>query len=523
MKSLYNKLIISTFALAALACSSEDDLIEDWIEVNAVETPAPGTSGDLDLSSYIAIGNSLTAGYADGALYTQGQENSFPNLLAGQFALVGGGDFNQPDINSENGYNRSVSDLGMGVIKGRFVLALDTNCDPDIDGSPGPVALDGELPTAYAGDKSTLNNFGVPGIVTAQLLTPLTGTPGDPVENALYTRFATDPGTSTILGDAVATDPTFFSLWIGNNDVLGYATSGGDGTLPITPSATLGAQFQMVVDALKADPGVVLSIPPVLLTPFFRAVSHDVIPMDESTASATNSAYAEYNGGLDLAVACGIITSDEAASRKINFEESSNNAVVIEDESLTNVVIPDDCMFNTSGMSIPLPNYRQATEDDLFVLSAASVIGTLANESDPTSVIGVGVPLEDKYVLIPAEQAEINQAVVDFNTEIDAIITAENAGNADIAFIDVTPTFYDLFGVSDGELGIEVDGVTLTPDFSPNGVFSTDGIHPNPRGNAIVANLIIDTINDRWNASIPKISVLEKLSVDFRLESPDCE
>jgi hypothetical protein len=26
-------------------------------------------------------------------------------------------------------------------------------------------------------------------------------------------------------------------LWIGNNDVLGYATTGGDGTDPITPSA----------------------------------------------------------------------------------------------------------------------------------------------------------------------------------------------------------------------------------------------------------------------------------------------
>jgi hypothetical protein len=24
-------------------------------------------------------------------------------------------------------------------------------------------------------------------------------------------------------------------LWIGNNDVLGYATTGGDGTDPITP------------------------------------------------------------------------------------------------------------------------------------------------------------------------------------------------------------------------------------------------------------------------------------------------
>ncbi len=34
---------------------------------------------------------------------------------------------------------------------------------------------------------------------------------------------------TTVLADAVAQNPTFFSLWIGGNDVLGYATSGGDG------------------------------------------------------------------------------------------------------------------------------------------------------------------------------------------------------------------------------------------------------------------------------------------------------
>jgi hypothetical protein len=42
---------------------------------------------------------------------------------------------------------------------------------------------------------------------------------------------------------AVAQAPTFFSLWIGNNDVLGYATTTG-GINPITPSAgPAGAGF----------------------------------------------------------------------------------------------------------------------------------------------------------------------------------------------------------------------------------------------------------------------------------------
>jgi hypothetical protein len=39
-----------------------------------------------------------------------------------------------------------------------------------------------------------------------------------------FARFATAPGT-TILGDALV-GSSFFSLWIGANDVLGYAVAG---------------------------------------------------------------------------------------------------------------------------------------------------------------------------------------------------------------------------------------------------------------------------------------------------------
>jgi len=46
--------------------------------------------------------------------------------------------------------------------------------------------------------------------------------------NPYFVRFASSPST-TVIADAVAQNPTFFSLWIGNNDVLAYATSGGTG------------------------------------------------------------------------------------------------------------------------------------------------------------------------------------------------------------------------------------------------------------------------------------------------------
>jgi len=46
--------------------------------------------------------------------------------------------------------------------------------------------------------------------------------------NPYFIRFASSPST-TVIADAAGQSPTFFTLWIGNNDVLSYATAGGDG------------------------------------------------------------------------------------------------------------------------------------------------------------------------------------------------------------------------------------------------------------------------------------------------------
>jgi len=68
--------------------------------------------------------------------------------------------------------------------------------------------------------------------------------------------------------------------------------------------------------------------------------------------------------------------------------------------------------------------------------------------------------------------------------------------------------FLDIFGLSDGVPGITVDGVALAPDFSPNGVLSTDGVHPNPRGNAIVVNRMLDVIEAKFGSTLPRINAL---------------
>src|ERR1700740_2744649 len=50
----------------------------------------------IDTSRYVAIGDSVTAGYSDGALYYDAQLTAYPNLLAAQLKTHGSVKFKQP-------------------------------------------------------------------------------------------------------------------------------------------------------------------------------------------------------------------------------------------------------------------------------------------------------------------------------------------------------------------------------------------------------------------------------------------
>jgi len=78
-KFIYLAIIAAGFA----SCEPE---FENTVDANY-------TAGDADFTTYVAVGNSLTAGYMDGTVSRVGQTYSFPNLLAQQFALVGGGSY----------------------------------------------------------------------------------------------------------------------------------------------------------------------------------------------------------------------------------------------------------------------------------------------------------------------------------------------------------------------------------------------------------------------------------------------
>ncbi|MBX9449525.1 MAG: hypothetical protein KL787_07345 [Taibaiella sp.] len=90
-------------------------------------------------------------------------------------------------------------------------------------------------------------------------------------------------GTGTMREYAVQTRPTFFTCWLGSNDVLGYASDGGTGSAPgtglsdITPLAAFEENYNLLIEGMTEDgaKGVLITIPDVTSVPAFNTIPYD--------------------------------------------------------------------------------------------------------------------------------------------------------------------------------------------------------------------------------------------------------
>ena len=469
-------------SLTLVACSSDDEATVDQNSSDGL----PLTAGSADFSKYVALGDSFAAGFSDNALFIEGQKGAYPNILAQQFALVGGGDFTTPFMADNVG-----GFLGSSTYFPRLYLAPPTT--PGGSPSPSSVALppySQTSSTTFASLGSTFNNMGIPGAKSVHLLAPGYGSSAG---NPYFARFATSPAT-TVLADALSQNPTFFSLWIGGNDVLGYATSGGLNPADITPPATFDTAYNTLANQLAAGgrKGVVANLPYVSTLPYFTTVPYNPVPLDTATAGQLNAGYTAYNNGLLFAQSNGLLSAAEVAQRTISFSASSTNKVVIVDEYLTNLT------------SFGIPSYRQATSEDLIVLPARNFIGTTVG-GNPLQVNGVSVPLADQWVLSKKEIEEVKIATDAYNQTIQTAAT-----NNDLAFVDAKAIMTQVSTV-----GITANNYTVTSAYVTGGAFSLDGVHPSPRGYALIANEFLKSINAKYGSNIKGVSF-----ADYRIMFP---
>ncbi len=560
------------------ACRDQFSTIREPV-IPQIITPSPASAGDADFTKYVAIGNSLTAGFMDGSVYNRGQENSYPRLLATQFSQAGGGAFNQPDINAENGFFSMSSDGS--TILGR--LRLNTQ------GIPSPI-VPGDAIKPYSGDKNALNNFGVPGVSVVTALAPQLGNPT--AGNPYYSRFASVPNTSTLIGDAAAAmsnGGTFFTFWLGANDILGYATIGADDILAAselsspTNANVFRASYTTALNAiLNASPeakGLVANIPSIVSAPFFSTISYNDFELKEDKqVKQVNALYqSQIDSLLTSTVAKTVITIGTVTTQILPAVMSgliSANVITTADSTALYVAyasaFPDAFAANPSNPTPQAPNtsqqavFNQITTQVHTQLASTAVISGIGSQlsaylADPTNTnfthihtqvteqvntqittlkqagfypeVSIGAnpiiiedansptgirfaregelilltaaseiakgPLSDRFVLTADEIVIINDIVNAFN---EIIKTNAEAHPNRIVFVDMFARLNKI--VADGvqtQYGVVVDP-SIAPPF---GIFSLDGIHPNARGYALIANIFIESINKKFDASLP--------------------
>lgn len=410
------------------------------------------SKGNADFSSYIAVGDNWTSGFADASLYKSGQESSFPNILAGQFTFVGGGTFKQPLMVDDYGFG-----LTTGVPLPKLVLGFHQDCKSVTGLSPAyaDVSVDQAnfVSIAAAGP---YNNIGLPGLKSIYM-----GVVGMATLHPYFARFAPSAG-ATIIGEIPTMDAKFFTLWLGSYDILGYAIGGGnDPANPITPVAQFAGSMQATIATLTANgaKGAVANIPDLTDAPFFHTIPYNALALDQTNAGLLNGAYAGLNQ----------IIKGAGSNDTLHFA-AGQNALVIRDASLP------------WGM-------RQIRSTELVCLS-------LPQDSLKCGGWGSQKAVPVQYILDETEIAVINQATADYNAQIDQLVTG-----ADIALVDMYKIMKDM------NAGLEFDNVMISPKFVTGNFYSTDGLNPTPVGSAMLAHYFIEAINAKFGAKIPQVIV----------------
>ncbi|MBD2723572.1 SGNH/GDSL hydrolase family protein [Hymenobacter armeniacus] len=481
------------------------------------------SAGSADFSRYVSVGNSLTGGTADGGQYRESQLNSYPNILASQFALVGGGTFLQA-LFSETQSN------GSGYLRlAGFTPATATSLPAPITASVTTnLAIRGAVPTRtsplprpqplYTKDLSDINNLGIDGIRMSDITTAGFGNSAStggtfaaptPVFNAYFERITPDGSNESYLDRVKRTvasiKPTFFTEWLGNNDVLGFATAGAAAN-SVTPAATFTANTKLVLDALTAGgaKGVVATIPDVTNIPFFTTVG----PSFRANLALNNTPVTV----APFIYTTGLLAPGQPNTRVLTAKLSDigNAPGTAGNLLLTLTASPYLSLYGRATGKYWRDFYQQARPNLPPTYTLAQFLGPAALGGlaiDTTKAFGQDPanPFPSTLVLDPTEQASIVSTTNAFNT---TLTTEANARN--LAIFDA-----NIFFRSVAASGFATNAVNNTAGYLSGNLFSLDGVHPTPRGYAVIANEMLRVINAKYGSTFQGVNANNYRGVVF--------
>lgn len=396
----------ATIAAMATACADNGPtaVVPPPVPVNALFT------------SYVALGNSLTAGYQSGGINDSTQALSYPSLLA-------------------------------HAMKTRYAYASLANpgCPPPVVNFQTQARLAGGTGTTCAlrtqsSITTALNNVAVPGATVADPTNVSTA-----ASNALTTFIL---GGKTQVAKAADANPTFVSVWIGNNDVLSAALSG---ILVPTPGVTTGvtseADFEKSYTAMVAG---LKAIPTLKGAVLMGVLNAGADPALFPVAALQNPAF------------------------KAGFDQFAGAPTIL----LPNCLVAPG---NQALISILIiPQMRSGAHPHVVGCAPNSIPGTLVGNI---------------FILDVNEQASLAAAVAAYNTFIQGQATANGW-----AYYDPNPLFASMKAPGTGCINVVPNIADPSSPFGP--CISLDGVHPTVQANKAVTAALIGAINAKYSTNL---------------------
>jgi lysophospholipase L1-like esterase len=427
-------------------------------------------TGSADFTRYVALGDSLTAGYSNNSLIYTHQAASLGRLLALQAGA--GNTFEQPWVDAPGLPNElylySLTDpLLIAEGPGEIVWPA---WDFDLE-DPQP----GSFLNFYLGQPIgylPYDNLGIPGMGAEDAISVTCDGPVEsPAASPFYCTVLRNPecepvfdnpaggicgapteDSRTALEQALYSDddlgispPTFMTVWIGPADVLLAVTSGlviPDVT--ITTVAEFSSAYPTIIQEIS-DAEVqmaIANVPDATNTPWVTTIPPFVV--DPVTGEPVLDAQDQPIFLLG--------TTGTGAQRSLTLADR--------------VILPASALLS-QGMGIP------------------------------TDLGGTGQYLPDNVILDDVELGTITSRIDSFN----ALIATE-AQDAGAAFVDAYTLMNDVT-----QNGVLLGGVTFTTDFLTGGLYGYDGLHPTNLGYGIVTQWFVDAINQHYGGSIPPVDL----------------
>lgn len=378
------------------------------------------TPVDPLFASYVALGNSITAGYQSGGIVDSTQRQSYAALLAHA-------------MNTRYVYPSLVA----------------PGCPPPIVNFQTQARLGGATSTSATcllrdpnSVSTALNNVAVPGALAIDPTAPTSAN-----SNALTTFIL---GGKTQVQKAADASPTFFTAWIGNNDVLAAGVQGVIDSvsakaygLPgrLTPQAAFVTAYKAMIAGLRAIPSIRGGV-------LIGVVQVGAVPVLFPAQALFNPAF------------------------KAGFDQFVGTPTTL---------LPSCTPTTTALISFQIVSAIRAGQHP-------PVIGCAKNSLP-------GTPVGDIFVLDAAEQTALSTAITNYNNYIKAQADANGW-----AYYDPNPALIELKSPVGGCINTVPNLANATQPFGT--CISLDGIHPAAPAHARIESDLVTVINAKYGTKL---------------------